>query len=137
MENKLHSTVTLNLGGEDRKIKFTITAVEELEALLTDKNGKGNAFLLMTKDFWSVTEIIAALYCGLKVFDRKLAKATVESWVEEYCEDKQIMELRLYVMSALGLSGIVVQNKSAFADILNGLNDKKKSEEYEEEELGK
>lgn len=137
MENKLHSTVTLNLGGEDRKIKFTITAVEELEALLTDKNGKGNAFLLMTKDFWSVTEIIAALYCGLKVFDRKLAKATVESWVEEYCEDKQIMELRLYIMSALGLSGIVVQNKSAFADILNGLNDKKKSEEYEEEELGK
>lgn len=136
MENKLHSTVTLNLGGEDRKIKFTITAVEELEALLTDKNGKGNAFLLMTKDFWSVTEIIAALYCGLKVFDRKLAKATVESWVEEYCEDKQIIELRLYVMSALGLSGIVVQNKSAFADILNGLNDKKKSEEYEEEELG-
>lgn len=128
MESKLHSTVTVNLGGEDRKIKFTVTAVEELEALLTNKNGVGNAFLLMQKDFWSVTEIIAAMYCGLKVFDRKLSMATVKSWIEEYCEDSQIVTLRLYAMSALGLSGLVVRNKSAFEEILSGLETKNTEE---------
>lgn len=133
MESKLHSTVTLKLGGENRRIKFTLTAIEELEALLTDKNGRGNVFLLIQKEFWSVTEIIAALYCGLKVFDRNLTTAKVKAWVEEYCAENQIMELRLYVMSALGLSGLVLRNKSAFEEILNGLEsrDKENDEELE------
>lgn len=135
MENKLHSTVTLDLGGEERKIKFTITAIEELEALLTDQNGKGNVFLLMQKEFWSVTEIIAALYCGLKVFDRKLTTGTVKQWVTEYCEENQIMELRLYAMSALGLSGLIANNKAVFADILTVLQ-KDKVEQVEEEKPG-
>ncbi len=135
MENKLHSTVSLNLGGEDRKMKFTITAIEELEALLTDQNDRGNVFLLMKKEFWSVTEIVAALYCGLKVFDRKTTMAMVKEWVTEYCEDNQIMELRLYAMSALGLSGLVANNKAAFAEILTVLEDRK-SEQVEEEKPG-
>ena len=131
-ENKLNSTVEIEIGGEERKIKFTLGAVEELEAMLPEHN----IFILMKKNFWSVSEIVAATYCGLKVFDRKLSKLTVEKWIEEYTKDHDITTLRLYVFSALGLSGYVSKDKSAFVDVLNILKDKE-SESEEDEEPGK
>ena len=60
-ESKLNSTVDIEIGGETRKVKFTLGAVEELEAMLPDRN----VFMLMKKNFWSVSELVSATYCGL------------------------------------------------------------------------
>jgi hypothetical protein len=134
MESKLNSTVDIEIGGEMRKIKFTIGAVEELEAMLPEKN----LFLLMRKGLWSVSEIVSATYCGLKVFDRKLTKPTVEKWIAEYTKENDITTLRLYVFAALGLSGCVGKEKSAFIDVLNALREDAENEgEQEEQDLGK
>ncbi len=131
-ESKLNSTVEIEIGGEERKMKFTLGAVEELEAILPEHN----IFLLMKKNFWSVSEIVAATYCGLKVFDRKLSRLTVEKWIEEYTKENEITTLRLHVFAALGLSGYVTKDKSAFVDVLNILKEKEPESE-EDEEPGK
>ena len=66
----IKKSVNINIGGEEREAKFTIGALEELEAMLPSHN----VFSLMQKEQWSVTEIIACLYCsgicGLVVSDR-------------------------------------------------------------------
>ena len=131
-ESKLNSTVEIEIGGEERKIKFTLGAVEELEAMLPEHN----VFLLMKKNFWSVSEIVAATYCGIKVFDRKLSRQTVEKWIEDYTKENDITTLRLYVFAALGLYGYVTKEKSAFVDVLNILKEEE-AEEQEDEEPGK
>lgn len=135
MESKLNSTVSIELGGEVRKLKFTIGAIEELEAMLPYRN----VFELIPKEMWSISEIVAATYCALKVYDRKLTRATLEKWITEYTEQNDIQTLRLHVFTALGLSGLVTKEKSAFVNLLNFLRESQvKSEDSEENaELGK
>ena len=131
-ESKLNSTVDIEIGGETRKVKFTLGAVEELEAMLPERN----VFMLMKKNYWSVSEIVSATYCGLKVFDRKLSRMTVEKWIEEYTKENDITTLRLYVFAALGLSGFVMKDKSAFIEVLNTLKEEE-ADQQENEEPGK
>ena len=131
-ENKLNSTVEIEIGGEKRKIKFTLGAVEELEAMLPERN----VFMLMRKNLWSVSEIVSATFCGLKVFDRKLSRLTVQKRIEDYTKENEITTLRLYVFAALGLSGYVMKDKSAFVDVLSALKEEE-AEEQEDEEPGK
>jgi len=130
-ESKLNSTVSIEIGGEERKIKFNIGAIEELEAMLPERN----VFMLLQKEYWSISEIVAAVYCGLKTFDRKLSKLTVEKWIEKYTEENDIQVLRLKAFAALGLSGLLTKEKSAFADVLNLLNEREEAKG--EEEAGK
>ena len=132
MESKLNSTLDIEIGGESRKMKFNVGAVEELESLLPDHN----IFLLVKKEFWSISEIVSATYCALKVFDRKLSRMTVANWVAEYAQTNDIQTLRVYVFAALGLSGLVAKDKSAFAEVLSILK-AQDSNESEEEEPGK
>lgn len=121
-------SVKIELGGAEREVKFTIAALEELESLLPGRN----VFALLGSEQWGVTDIISVCYCGLKACDRKISRQTVAQWVAEYAAgEKGIYDLRLRLLSAIGLSGLVGGEKSAFEDILNTL-DSGQSEDTEE-----
>ena len=117
-------SVGINIGGEARKIKFTIQAIEELEAMLGY-----SVFDLMQKGRWSVTETIKAVYCGLKVYDRKLRYSTVEEWVSDYAQvvDEGMTDLYARCVACIGLSGLVGGQRSAFEDILTSLEEQEEA----------
>lgn len=119
-------SIKLELGGAEREIKFTLQAVEELEAMLPNRN----AFELMTRQTWAVNEIVSAAYCGLKVFDCKLTRQTVEQWIGKYINDNDngMLRLNAYLIAAIGVSGLVGGEKSAFEDILRTLDVEEKGE---------
>lgn len=124
----INRSVKIDIGGEERQLKFTLQALEELETMLPG----GNVFNLAQKEHWAVNEIVSACYCGLKVYDRKLIRQTVEGWITKYAlENENGMELiRVRVLVAMGLSGIIGGDRSAFEDVLKALDGK-------EEEAGK
>ena len=120
-------SIKLELGGEEREIKFTLQAIEELEAMLPNRN----AFELMSRRIWAVNEIVSAAYCGLKVFDRKLTRQTVEQWISKYINDNDngMIKLNSYLVAAIGVSGLVGGEKSAFENILRTLDVKEEKDE--------
>lgn len=123
----INRSIKLELGGEERELKFTLQAIEELEAMLPNRN----AFELMTRQNWAVNEIVSAAYCGLKVFDRKLIRQTVEQWISKYINDNDngMLKLNAYLIAAIGVSGLVGGEKSAFEDILRTLDVKEEQGE--------
>lgn len=120
-------SVLIEIGGEEKEVKFTIGAIEELESLLPSRN----VFELLQQEQWGITDIISVAYCGLKVFDRKISRNTVEKWVTDYAADKGILDLRLRLLAAIGISGLVGGQKSAFEDILNALDNGSDADEEE------
>lgn len=123
----INRSIKLELGGEERELKFTLQAIEELEAMLPNRN----AFELMTRQTWAVNEIVSAAYCGLKVFERKLTRQTVEQWIGKYINDNDngMLRLNAYLIAAIGVSGLVGGEKSAFEDILRTLDVKEEQGE--------
>ncbi|MDO4920927.1 MAG: hypothetical protein Q4E64_03750 [Phascolarctobacterium sp.] len=118
-------SVKIELGGVEREVKFTIAALEELESLLPRRN----VFALLSSEQWGITDIISAAYCGLKACDRKISRQSTAQWVAEYAAgDKGIYDLRLRLLAAIGLSGLVGGEKSAFENILNTLDDSREEE---------
>lgn len=122
----INRAVKLHIGGEEREIKFTLQALEELEVLLPNRN----VFELMTRQTWAVNEIVSAMYCGLKVFDRKLTRELVSQWITSFVRDNEhgILKLNAYLIAAIGISGLVGGEKSAFEDVLKALDVEKASE---------
>jgi hypothetical protein len=122
----INRAVKLHIGGEEREIKFTLQALEELEVLLPNRN----VFELMTRQTWAVNEIVSAMYCGLKVFDRKLTRELVSQWITNFVRDNEhgILKLNAYLIAAIGISGLVGGEKSAFEDVLKALDAEKASE---------
>lgn len=127
--------ITIPLGGEDRRIKFTINAIQELEAQIDGKN----VMLLMQDRVWSITDIVSACHCALKTFDNTLTRRKVQEWVAEYAEEHEtgIYDLQAYLTAALGMSGLVGGKRSAFEGILNELNKKKEGVKDEAADEGK
>lgn len=119
--------ITINIGGEERRIKFNIAAIQELESLLDGKN----VMALFDGKTWSVTDIVSACYCGLKACDRTISRQRVLEWVEDYASDSEqgVYGLQVYLIAALGTSGLMGSNKSAFEDILNTLDNGKSDDE--------
>ena len=122
----INRAVKLHIGGEEREIKFTLQALEELEVMLPNRN----IFELMTRQTWAVNEIVSAMYCGLKVFDRKLTREIVSQWITNFVRDNEhgILKLNAYLIAAIGISGLVGGEKSAFEDVLKALDAEKVSE---------
>lgn len=122
-------SVKIELGGAEREVKFTITALEELESLLPSRN----VFMLLTNEQWGVTDIVSAAYCGLKACNRKISRQTAAQWVAEYAAGgKGIQDLRLRLLAAIGMSGLVGGEKSAFENILNTLEQGQEEDSEEE-----
>lgn len=118
----INRAVKLHIGGEEREIKFTIQALEELEVLLPNRN----VFELMHRQEWAMNEIVSAMYCGLKVYDRKLTRELVSQWITSFVRDNEngIQKLNAYLIAAIGVSGLVGGEKSAFEHLLRVLDKK-------------
>lgn len=125
----INKSVKINIGGEEREAKFTIGALEELETMLPNHN----VFDLIAREFWSITEIVACVYCSLKVNERSLTKAKVQQWVTQYCREKEngMIDLRVRMLAALGVCGLVVGDTKPFENILVALADETEGEETE------
>jgi hypothetical protein len=89
-----------------------------------------NVFELMTRRNWAVNEIVSAMYCGLKVYNRKITRDTVEQWISKFAEENSngIFKLNAYMIAAIGVSGLVGGERSNFEDILRSLDTKEASE---------
>lgn len=113
--------IMIPLGGEERRVKFTINAIQELEGQLASKNVMS---LMQEGAVWSVTDTVSACYCALRVFDNAVTRKKVEAWVAEYAEGHEtgIYGLQAYLVAAIGLSGLVGGKKSAFEGILRMLS---------------
>lgn len=122
----INRAVKLHIGGEEREVKFTLQALEELEVMLPNHN----IFELMSRQNWAVNEIVSAMYCGLKVFDRKITRNTVEQWISRYAAENSngIFKLNAYMIAAIGVSGLVGGEESNFENILRSLDVKDASE---------
>lgn len=112
-------SVKIVLGGEEREIKYTINAIEEIESKLS----KHNIFEFINQQPWSFTDLTYVLYCGLKSKDNSLRLEQVVSWIEEYAQEQEngYSNLPHYILAALGISGLIGGNKSAFENILKSL----------------
>lgn len=125
----INKSVKINIGGEEREAKFTIGALEELEAMLPQHN----AFELIAREHWSITEIVACVYCSLKVNERTLTKAKAQQWVAQYCREKEngMIDLKVRMLAALGICGLIVGDTKPFENILVALADETEDEEAE------
>lgn len=113
--------IMLPLGGEDRQIKFTINAIQEMEAHIFDKN----VLTMMSREVWSITDIITVCYCGLRACDKTVTRKEVQEWVVEYASQKEsgIMHLQMILSGAIGISGLIgTKQKSVFEGILANVN---------------
>lgn len=113
--------IMLPLGGEERQIKFTINAIQEMEAQIFDKN----VLTMMSREVWSITDIITACYCGLRACDKTVTRPKVQEWVVEYASQQEsgIMHLQMILSGAIGISGLIgTKQKSVFEGILANVN---------------
>jgi hypothetical protein len=109
--------IMLPLGGEERQIKFTINAIQEMEAQIFDKN----VLTMMSREVWSITDIITVCYCGLRACDKTVTRKEVQEWVAEYASQQEsgIMHLQMILSGAIGISGLIgAKQKSVFEGIL-------------------
>jgi hypothetical protein len=122
----INRAVKLRIGGEEREVKFTIQALEELEVMLPNRN----VFELMQRQSWAMNEIVSALYCGLKVYDRKITRELASQWITSFVRDNEngIQKINAYLIAAMGVSGLVGGEKSAFENLLRVLDGKEASE---------
>jgi hypothetical protein len=122
----INRAVKLRIGGEEREVKFTIQALEELEVMLPNRN----VFELMQRQSWAMNEIVSALYCGLKVYDRKITRELAIQWITSFVRDNEngIQKINAYLIAAIGVSGLVGGETSAFENLLRVLDGKDASE---------
>jgi hypothetical protein len=122
----INRAVKLRIGGEEREVKFTIQALEELEVMLPNRN----VFELMQRQSWAMNEIVSALYCGLKVYDRKITRELASQWITSFVRDNEngIQKINAYLIAAIGVSGLVGGETSAFENLLRVLDGKDASE---------
>lgn len=117
---RIDRSVDIEIGGTVRRLRFSVGAFEELEAML--KHLPGGIVDLLAKQVWTVSETVSALLCGLKWEERGLQRTTVQSWVADYCRNTEngFGELHARIVAAAGLSGLF-GSTTAFEDILKSL----------------
>lgn len=115
MINKIDGSISLNIGGENRKIKYNLNALIEVESYLPS----GHLFnTLRNADFMlSTTNLVTAVWVGLKYQNKKLTRESAAKWVEEYLQENPINELNEMIVATMGLVG-TIGDVSMFKDIL-------------------
>lgn len=114
---KIDRSLEIELGGETRKLRFSIAALEELEAR-TKKSALSLA--LEAPLALTVTEMIDIAHIGLKHQDRKLSRDTVAGWVADYMRNNPAYTLNILLCAALGYSGLCGE-VSVFEEMANRL----------------
>jgi hypothetical protein len=100
---KIDRSMEIELGGETRRLKYSIAALEELEAR-TKKSALSLA--LEAPLALTVTEMIDIAHIGLKHQDRKLSRDTVAGWVGNFLRENPAYTLNVLLCAALGYSGL-------------------------------
>jgi hypothetical protein len=107
-------SLDLEIGGESKKLKFTVGAILELEKSL----GKSALALALEPPLnLSVGDLVEMAYHGLKHADKKLTRQQTADWVMEYLRSHDTYNLSVMLAGALGLSGIA-GDVSVFADMI-------------------
>lgn len=113
MISKIDGTLTLEIGGKSRKIKYPITAIEELESYLPSNSIHD----LPTR--FGITLLITATWIGLKWEDKKLQRKVVTEWVEEYLKTTASGDLYRKIYKVLELSGIYGPDEDGLENTLD------------------
>ena len=116
---KIDRSVIIELDGEEKKIRFDLSALEELEA----KIGKSAMTMMQNPNEWGVNGLVTALWVALKSREKKLTREEVKRMVSEYINDGgEANALLESVYAAIGLSGFF-GDVSIFKDMLKRNDD--------------
>lgn len=108
----LNRSVMIEIGGKERELKFTIQALEQLEALLPERN----IYKVFLDPPFSMTNLVRFIFVGLRSTDNKVTMDKVYKWVEEWLEEKPAETLQEIVGDALIKSGVMGNAKKFNAD---------------------
>ena len=108
----LNRSVMIEIGGKERELKFTIQALEQLEALLPERN----IYKVFLDPPFSITNLVRFIFVGLRSTDNKVTMDKVYKWVEEWLEEKPAEELQEIIGEALLKSGVLGNTKKNNAD---------------------
>jgi hypothetical protein len=110
-------SLEIELGGEVRKLRYSIARLEELEA--RTKKSALNIALNPPLDL-TVTELIDVAHVGLKWQDGKLTRDTVADWVAAYMRENPAYTLNVLLCAAIGYSGLA-GDVSVFEEMVSRL----------------
>ena len=94
----LDRSVTINLGGKERKIKFNALGVSQLERMLDDHN----VYKMVNGGVIALGDLAKCLYVGLAAYDKK----QVYNWMDEWLLDNSSESLQTLVIIALSKAGV-------------------------------
>lgn len=128
--NKIDKTVSIFIGGKERKMRFNINAILELESKIPEKN----ITTLIGAGTFSMDTLITATWIGLKYQDKLLDIKKVKKWVADYLVENSYAKLYALVLGAIGISGLCGGNISLFQDVIAKANaiDEDEPEENED-----
>ena len=86
----LDRSVTINLGGKERKIKFNALGVSQLERMLDDHN----VYKMVNGGVVAFGDLAKCLYVGLAAYDKKVTIQQVYNWMDEWLLDNRVKVCR-------------------------------------------
>lgn len=98
----LDRSVTINLGGKERQVKFNALAVSQLERLLDDHN----VYKMVNGGAIALGDLAKCLYVGLLAYDKKVTMQQVYNWLDEWLLDNSSESLQTLVIVALSKAGV-------------------------------
>ena len=98
----LDRSVTINLGGKERKIKFNALGVSQLERMLDDHN----VYKMVNGGVVALGDLAKCLYVGLAAYDKKVTIQQVYNWMDEWLLDNSSESLQTLVIIALSKAGV-------------------------------
>lgn len=105
----LDRTTVINLGGKERKLKFTIQGVMQLEKMLDSHN----VYKTVSEQVFSLNDIIKFIYIGLIAIDKSITLEQVMEWIAQWLLDNSSNSLQTIVFLALCKSGILGNGRNA------------------------
>lgn len=99
----LDRSVTINLGGKERKIKFNALGVSQLERMLDDHN----VYKMVNGGVIALGDLAKCLYVGLAAYDKKVTIQQVYNWMDEWLLDNSSESLQTLVIIALSKAGVL------------------------------
>lgn len=98
----LDRSVTINLGGKERQVKFNALAVSQLERLLDDHN----VYKMVNGGAIALGDLAKCLYVGLLAYDKKVTMQQVYNWMDEWLLDNSSESLQTLIIVALSKAGV-------------------------------
>ena len=93
----LDRSVTINLGGKERKIKFNALGVSQLDH---------NVYKMVNGGVIALGDLAKCLYVGLAAYDKKVTIQQVYNWMDEWLLDNSSESLQTLVIIALSKAGV-------------------------------